>query len=102
MGIFKQSLTTFAFLSTLPAFYDVTQKGIEKLELFQGVNFEFTDSLQTIETKLLFIFDDWCKDFWNSKAFDDAATAGRNRSVSTFYNGHNLFHQSKLGRDAEL
>ena len=32
----------------------------------------------------------------------DFATAGRHRGFSTIYIKHNLFHQSKLGRDAEL
>ena len=30
------------------------------------------------------------------------ATAGRHRGLSTIYIKHNLFHQSKLGRDVEL
>ena len=32
----------------------------------------------------------------------DIATAGRHRGFSTIYIEHNLFHQSKLGRDVEL
>ena len=36
------------------------------------------------------------------KAFVDIATAGRHRSLSKIYIKHNLFHQSKLGRDVEL
>ena len=32
----------------------------------------------------------------------DIATAGRQGGFSTIYNKHNLFHQSKLGRDVEL
>ena len=32
----------------------------------------------------------------------DIATAGRHRRFSTIYIKHNLFHQSKLGRDVEL
>ena len=32
----------------------------------------------------------------------DIATAGRHHRFSTIYNKHNLFHQSKLGRDVEL
>ena len=38
----------------------------------------------------------------NSEAFVDSATAGRHRGLSTIYIKHNLFHQSKLGRDDEL
>ena len=36
------------------------------------------------------------------KSFVDIATAGRHRGLSTIYIKHNLFHQSKLGRDVEL
>ena len=32
----------------------------------------------------------------------DIATAGRHRGFSIIYIKHNLFHQSKLGRDVEL
>ena len=39
---------------------------------------------------------------FDSKAFADVATAWRHRGLSTFYIKHNLFHQSKLGRDVEL
>ena len=38
----------------------------------------------------------------NSKAFVDIATAGRHCGLRTFYIKHNLFHQSKLGRNVEL
>ena len=78
------------------------QKEIENLEFVQGVNFEFTDSLKNNGTKYLLIFDDTCEEIFNSKAFVDIATAGRHRSFSTIYIKHNLFHQSKLGRDVEL
>ena len=36
------------------------------------------------------------------KGIVDIATAGRHRGLSTIYIKHNLFHQSKLGRDVEL
>ena len=36
------------------------------------------------------------------KAFADIVTAERHRGLSTIYNKHNLFHQSKLGGDVEL
>ena len=78
------------------------QKEIENLEFVQGVNFEFIDSLKNNGTKYLLIFDDSCEEICNSKAFVDNATAGRHRGLSTTYNKHNLFHQSKLGRDVEL
>ena len=78
------------------------QKEIENLELVQGVNFEFIDSLKNNGTKYLLIFDDSCEEICNSKAFVDIATAGRHRGLSTIYIKHNLFHQSKLGIDVEL
>ena len=68
----------------------------------QGVNFEYIDSLKNNGTKYLLIFDDSCEEICNSKAFVDIATAGRHRSLSTIYIKHNLFHQSKLGKDVEL
>ena len=50
----------------------------------------------------MLIFDDSCEKICNSKAFVDIATAGRHQGLSTIYIKHNLFHQSKLGRDVEL
>ena len=82
--------------------YDVMQKEIENLEFLQGISFEFIDSLKNNGTKYLLIFDDSCEESCNSEAFDDIATAGRHRGLSTIYIKHNLFHQSKLGRDVEL
>ena len=81
---------------------DVMQRGIENLEFVHGVNFEFIDSLKNNGTKYLLIFDNSCEKICNSKAFVDIATAGRLRGQSTIYIEHNFFHQSKLGRDAEL
>ena len=52
--------------------------------------------------KYLLIFDNSCEKICNSKAFVDIATAGRHRGLGTIYIKHNLFHQSKLGRDVEL
>ena len=78
------------------------QKEIENLEFVRGVNFEFTDPLKNNGTKNLLIFDKSCEEICNSKAFVDIATAGRHRGPSTIYIKHNLFHQSKLGRDVEL
>ena len=48
------------------------------------------------------MFDDSCEEICNSKAFVDIATPERHRGLSTIYIKHNLFHQSKLGRDVEL
>ena len=78
------------------------QKEIENLEFVQRVSFEFIDSLKNNGTKYLLIFDDSCEEICNSKALVDIATAGRHRGLSTIYIKHNLFHQSKLGRDVEL
>ena len=82
--------------------YDVIQKGFENLEFLRGVNFKFIDSLENNGTKYLLIFDNSCEEICNSKACVDIATAGRHRGLSTIYIKHNLFHQSKLGRDVEL
>ena len=78
------------------------QKEIENLEFVRGVNFEFIDSLKNNGTKYLLFFDDSCGGICNSKALVDIATAGRHRGLSTIYIKHNLFHQSKIGRDVEL
>ena len=52
-------------------------------------------------TKYLLIFDDSCAEICNSKEIVDIATADRHRGFSTIYIKHNLFHQSKVGRDVE-
>ena len=75
---------------------------IENLEFVQGVSFEFIDSLKNNVTRYLLLFDDSCEENCNSKVFVDIATAGRHRGLSTIYIKHNLFHQSKLGRDVVL
>ena len=67
-----------------------------------GVNFEINDSLKNNGTNYLLFFDDSREEICMSKAFVDIATAGRHRGLSTIYIKHNLFHQSKLGRDNEL
>ena len=82
--------------------YDVMQKEIESLEFVRGVNFEVIDSLKNSGTKYFLIFDDSCEKLCNSKAFVDIVTAGRHWGLSKIYIKHNLFHQSKLGRDVEL
>ena len=82
--------------------YDVMQKEIENLEFVRGVNFEFIDSLKNNGTKYLLIFDNSCEEICNLKAFVDLATTGRHRCLSTIYIKHNLFHQSKIGRNVEL
>ena len=82
--------------------YDVMQKEIENLEFVQGVNFEFNDSLKKNGSKNLLKIHDSCEEICSSKAYVKIATTGRDRGLSTIYIKHNLFHQSKLGRDVEL
>ena len=50
----------------------------------------------------MLFFDHSGEEICNSKAFNDIATADSHLSLSTIYIKHNLFHQSKLGRDVEL
>ena len=78
------------------------QKEIDNLESVQGVHFEFINSLKNNGTKYLLILDDSCAEICKSKVFLDIATASRHRGFSTIYIKHNLFIQSKLGRDVEL
>ena len=78
------------------------QNEIDNLEFVEGVFLEFTNRLKSNGTKYLLIFDDSCEEICNPKAFVDIATAGRHRRLSTTYIKHNLYHQRKLGRDAEV
>ena len=93
---------TYLFYQHPQPHYDVMQKEIDNLEFVQDVHFEFINSLKNNGTKYLLIFDDSCAEICNSKKFVDITTAGRHRGFSTIYIKHNLFHQSKLGRDVEL
>ena len=103
IGKFQPKFDKFKFFyQHSQPLYDVMQKEIESLEFVRGVNFEFIDSLKNNGTKYLLIFDDSCEEIFNSKAFVDIATAVRHRGLSKVYIKHNLFHQSKLGRDVEL
>ena len=103
IGTFQPKFDHFYFFyQHSQPLYDVMQKEIKNLEFVQGVNFEFIDSLKNNGTKYLLIFDDFCEEICNSKAFVDIATAGRHRGLSIIYIKHNLFHQRKLGRDVEL
>ena len=72
------------------------------LKFIQGVDFELIENLPDNGTKYLLLFDDSCEEISNSKLFVRVATAGRHRVLNTIYIKHNLFHQSKLGRDIEL
>ena len=91
----------FFYHHSQPA-YDVMPKETENLEFVRGVNFEFIHSLKNNGTKYLLIYDDSCEKSCISRAFFDIATAGKDRGLSTISIKHNLFHQSKLGRDVEL
>ena len=91
----------YYFYQNSQPLYDVMQEENENLTFVRGVNFEFIDSLKNNGTKHLLIFDDSCEEICNSKAFVEFATAGKHRGLSTIYIKHNLFHQSKLGRDVE-
>ena len=46
--------------------------------------------------------DDSCQEVCASRLFEKNAVVGRHRALSTVYKEHNLFHESKLGRDMEL
>ena len=103
IGTFQQQFDkNYFFYQHSQHLYDAMQNEIEKLEFVQGVNFEFIDSLKNNSTKYLLIVDVSREEICNSKAFDDIATAGRHRGLSTIYIKHNYFHQSKLGQDVEL
>ena len=77
-------------------------KNIKNIQFIQGVDFEFIQSLPNNGTKYLLIFNDSCEEISSSKEFVKIATAGRHKGLSTIYIKHNLFHQSRLGRDIEL
>ena len=74
----------------------------KNLKFIQGVDFELIENVPNNGTKYLLIFDDSCEEISNSKQFVKVATAGRNKGLNTIYIKHNLFHQSKLGRDVEI
>ena len=80
----------------------VLKEEIENLEFVQDVNVDFSEWLQSNDTKYLFIFDDSCREICNSKVSVDIAIVGRHRGLITIYIKHILFLRSKLGRDFEL
>ena len=55
-----------------------------------------------LKKQYLLIFDNSCAEDCNLKEFVDIASAGRYCGLSTIYNKHTLFHQSKLGRNFEI
>ena len=103
VGTFQPKFDKIYFFYQHPQpLYDVMQKGIDNLEFVRGVHFEFINSLKKNGTKYLLIFDDSFAEICNTTEFVDIATAGRHLGFSTIYIKHNLFHQSKIERDAEL
>ena len=78
------------------------QKEIDNLEFVQGVHFEFINSLKetvpSISTILMTHVQNFStlRSLWTLLRLADIALA------CTIYFKHNLFHQSKLGRDVEL
>ena len=103
VGTFQTKFDKICFFYQHPqSLYDIMQKKIDNLEFVQGVHFEFINSLKNNGTKYLLIFDDSCEEIFNPKEFLDIATAGRHRGFSSVYIKHNVFHQSKLGRDVQL
>ena len=103
VGIFQPKFDKMYFLYQHPQpRYDVMQKENYNREFVQCVHFQFIISLKNINNNCLLIFDDLCAVTCKSKEFVDIATTGRHRGFSTIYIKHNLFHQSKLGRDVEL
>ena len=102
MERFKQIRQKLLFYQQSQPFYQVMLKGTDNLVFAQGVNFEFLDSFKNNGTKYLLPFDDSCGGICNSKAIVDIPSAGKHRGSSAFYTQHNLFYQSKLGREVDL
>ena len=74
-------------------------ENLEVSQFFQVLSFQFIDSLKNNGAKYLLIFDDSCEEICHSNVFADIATAAIHRELRTVYIKHNLFHQSKPGRD---
>ena len=92
----------YYFYQHYHSLYGLMSKNIKNIEFVQGVDFELIQNLPNNGTKYLLIFDDSCEEISSSKEFVKIATAGRHKGLSTVYIKHNLFHQSRLGRDIEL
>ena len=79
------------------------QKQRKNFKFIQGFDYELIENLPNNGTKHPSIFDKSCEEISTSKQFvKKNATAGRPRGLKTIIVQHNLFHQSKLGRDVEL
>ena len=92
----------YYFYQPYQSLYRLISKNIKNFHFIQGGDFEFIQSLHNNGTKCLPIFDAFCEKMSSSKDFVKIATAGRHKGLSTIYIKHNLFHQSRLGRDIEL
>ena len=82
--------------------YDVMQIKSDNREFVQSVNFVPSGPFKNKCTKHLSTFDDYCEKICNWRAIFDNAFAGGHRRLSICHIKHNLFHQSKLGRDVQL
>ena len=101
VGTFQQAFDKFFyFCQHYQPLYSRMQR--KNLKFIQVVDFVLIENLPNNGTKYLLIFDDSCEENSNSKQFVKIATAGRHRGLNAIYIKHNLFHQSKLGRDVEL
>ena len=65
------------------------KKYVDNLDIVQGVNFEFVNSLRIHGTKFPLNFDYWWAEVFHSKEFVDIVNAGRHREFSTIYIKHN-------------
>ena len=92
----------YHFYQHYQSLYALMSKDVKKIEFKEGVDFEFIQNLPNNGTKYLLVFDNSCEEIFSSKDFVKFATAGRHKGLSTIYIKHNLFHQSRLGRDIEL
>ena len=100
IGTFKPAFDKFFYFIKIINLSIVKCKE-ENLDFIQGVEFNLIKNLANNGTKYLLIIDDsW--EISNSKQFVEIAPAGRHRGLNTKLIKHNLFHQSKLGRDVEL
>ena len=92
----------YYFYQYYKSLYGLMSKNIKNIHFFQGVDFEFNHSLPNDGTKYLLIFDNSCEEISSSKDNVKISTSGRHKGLSTIYIKHNLFHQSRLGRNIEL
>ena len=76
-------------------------KDVKNVEFIERVDFEFVRNLPNNGTKYPLVFDNSCEKISSSKDFVKIATAGRHKRFSTKYIKHNLFDQSRLGKDIE-